>query len=279
MTPARYCLQKVLEKDPGFRFVLKSIPVAALPAVTALLAFYEEIDAVIFATQEPMVAFAKLNWWRLEVSRMIEGQSVDHPVMLALQAARKATPFAAERLLDLIDGVAQNVELAPFPNFEAVAVHVLHTAGIRERLIAEACGGSAISSETIYQLALVLEITRYIQHLHRYVRRGIAVMGEDELRQFKVTAPMLQACQTTPEIKALLAFQVQKVERANQQALAALSIAERRLIANLVLRCQLAVTLLDEIRKSDYRVLEELIQLTGLRGWWVVYRARAGMMG
>jgi phytoene synthase len=105
MNSERYCQQKVRAVDPGFSFSLKKLPQTKRDAVTAIMAFYIEIDDVIFECQEIAVAFTKLNWWRLEAAKLMQGEAVDHPVMVALQRAHKATPFSAQRLLDMIDGV------------------------------------------------------------------------------------------------------------------------------------------------------------------------------
>ena len=276
MKPALYCQQIVTAKEPGFGFAIKTLSVPTQNAVTALMAFYIEMDEVIFSCQEPVVALAKLNWWRLEVTKWLQGQAVDHPVIVALREARELAPFAAERLLPLIDGMAQNVNLVPFSTFEEVTLHVLHTAGIRELLMAEVVrGDETVPTEVVYQLALVLELARFVQHLHRYVRRGVAVFGDDELRRFQVSQAMLQRCRTTLEIKNLLAYQVEKAERAFLQATAGMTALQRRSLANLLVRASMALALLREIEKSDFKVLEQLISLTPIRCWWIAFRSRA----
>jgi phytoene synthase len=275
MQPQRYCQQKVTTNEPGFIFSLKKLTPEQRDAVTAVMAFYLEIDDVVFECQEMAVAFTKLNWWRLEVTQLMAGQAVDHPVMLALQQIKKQVPFSALRLVDMIDGIAQNLNFSPFNTFEDITLHIINTAGVRELLIAEIVGHDAkISSETIYPFALVLELARYVQHLRRYVRRGLIVLGEDELVKFQVSPAILQAYQTTPEIKNLLQYQVEKAEFAYQKANALLSESERRLLRNLLLRCQMALTLLREIQASEFSVLENLISLTPFKCWWVALRFR-----
>jgi phytoene synthase len=273
MQPQQYCQQKVAANEPGFVFSLKKLTPTQRDAVTAVMAFYLEIDDVVFECQEMAVAFTKLNWWRLEVTKLMAGQSVDHPVMLALQQVLKQMPFSTQRLVDMIDGIAQNLNFSPFNTFEDITLHIINTAGVRELLIAEIIGcDEKISSEAIYPFALVLELTRYVQHLRRYVRRGLIVLGEDELVKFQVSPEMLQAYQTTPQIKNLLQYQVGKAELAYRQADALLSESERRLLRNLLLRCQLALTLLGEIKASEFSVLENLIMLTPFKCWWVALR-------
>jgi phytoene synthase len=273
MQPQRYCQQKVATSEPGFVFSLKKLTPKQRDAVTAVMAFYLEIDEVVFECQEMAVAFAKLNWWRLEVTKLMAGQAVDHPVMLALQQLVKQAPFSAQRLVDMIDGIAQNLNFSPFNTFEDITLHIINTAGVRELLIAEIVGCHAeISSETIYPFALVLELARYVQHLRRYVRRGLIVLGEDELGKFQVSPEMLQACKTTPQIKNLLQYQLEKAELAYQKADEVLTESERCFLRNLILRCQMALTLLREIKASEFSVLENLISLTPFRCWWVALR-------
>jgi phytoene synthase len=276
MKPQQYCQQKVAAIDPAFRFSLKKLTTVERDAATAMMAFYLEIDHVVFECQEQAVAFTKLNWWRLEAAKLMKGDAVDHPVMKALQQAQKLTPFEAQRLLDMVDGMAQNLNLSPFATFEDLTFHIIQTAGIRELLIAEVVQyDKNISPEILYQLTLVLELARYIQHLRRYVRRGLIVFGEDELRRFDVSRSMLQAYQITPAIKNLLQYQLEKAELAFAKAETVLSLEQRQKLASLIMRCQMALALLHEIKASEFAVLENFISLTPLRCWWLSFRSKA----
>jgi hypothetical protein len=82
----------------------------------------------------------------------------------------------------------------------------------------------------------------------------------------------LHSFKTTPEIKSFLTSQVEKVSRAYSQANDALTPLMRDQLKHLRARCDLSLATLREIQQSGFTVLENFIQLTPLKMWWVAYR-------
>jgi hypothetical protein len=90
------------------------------------------------------------------------------------------------------------------------------------------------------------------------------------MQKFQVTADMLGAYKTTPEIQQLLQYQMDKVERAHDHVMNDLNKYEQSLA--LRKRVEIAWCTLKEIKAADFKVLENYIQITPLKMWWVAYR-------
>ncbi len=269
MTPLQYCYQKAAPQGSALYYSIRQLPLIKRNAIVAIYALYVELNDVVFEYSDQGVAFAKINWWQLELSKLVDGKS-DHPVVIALKKSVSDFKISPQRFLDMMNGVTQNFNLSPFAMFEDVTVHLIHTAGVRELLIADVVQeDSQLSSETIYQFMLVLELVQHIQHLHRYVKRGLVLFSEDEMRKFGVSLPMLQAYKTTDEIRQLLAYEAEKIKRAYVQATAATTPDIRRDYKYLIIRSEIAMAVLREIQASRFEVLENLIDVTPLRRWWL----------
>ncbi len=268
MSPADYCAQKAAPAGSVFYYSVRSLSPAVRVMVEAIQAFYLELEEILVVCSDPTVAAAKFNWWRGE---LVNAQA-DHPVAIVLREGMARYSLDVMDFLKLIEGIEQVHQFLPFAILEDAVVYLIQTAGRREVLIARCCGVTG-ADETIYSLMLVVEWVHYIQHLRRYVQQGLMYFPKDELHKFNVTAADWHGFQTTPDIRHLLAYQAEKIERSYQQALTELHPEKKKGLSSLLIRSAIARVTLAEIQKSDYRVLENWICLTPLRCWWLAFRA------
>lgn len=268
MTPINYCYEKIAAHGTPLYFCVKKIFAEKRDGVVAVAAFYQELMDVILNGTDVSVSANQFNWWRNEVMQLLQG-TPEHPVTMAL----KETKVNPERLLDLIEGLEQNLSSPVFDTFETTVIHIMRTAGVRELMFAEALD-LKISKEIIYQFTMVLELVNYIQYLRHYIRRDLIFFPEDEMRKFNVSTESLRAYKTTPEIVNLLKYQAEKIDRSYQKAYAELTPDTKKQLSYTLSRCEIARATLQEIQNSGFCVLENFIQLTPLRMWWIAYRAK-----
>jgi len=266
MNSLEYCYEKAAPVGSTFYYSVKNLKVPERDVIVAITAFYKELDAIIFSYTDIGVARAQFNFWRDEVIKLTEGKP-EHPVSIALQKSAQSFSLPTFRLIELIDGVEENLSFSCFDSFEDVVIALMRTAGVRELLIAEVFHFS--EKEVVYQLMLVIELVNFMQNLRRFVSRGLIYFSKDELLRCRVTESAVLAVKTTPEIKNLLRGQAEKVERAYLKAQELLSPASRSGLSSLLIRADIARALCKEIAASDFRVMEEFIDLTPLRKWWI----------
>jgi phytoene synthase len=278
MTSEKYCYLKALKPDTAFYYSLSKLSVAQRDTIAALAALYQELNDIAYECHDIALARVKFAWWRNEIAKG-SGAPSDHPVILTLQKNMDLFKLSPQRLLDLSDGIEQNLNLSPFKTFEDVTLHIIHTAGLLELLIAQVqAGDEIISSEIIYSLSLVTELVQHIQYLRRDIRYGLVYFADDECEQFAVTEPMLHASSVTPEMQKLLQFQHEKIDRAYANALNELSQADKRYCSSLLIRAEIARVILREIAASGYQGLDKLITLTPLRYWWIAHKTRVFLL-
>ncbi len=243
MNPQVYCYEKVLIPGSIFYFAIKRLPQNQRDKVIAVQAFYQEIETTIFQFTDMSVIEARLNWWREQIFKIMQ-QTPDHPVALFLQQQK----VEVEMLLAIIDGLEQNLYHQSFKNFADVITYLQSSTGLRETLL-----GCADESAK-----LIIAWSHYIQNLHRYVQKEMLWFPDEELDQFKVKLNDFFAYKTTPEIRALLRFQIEKMNRL-QCDVSGFHLS----------RVKYANAVMQEIANSDFMVLESFIDLTPLRKWWV----------
>jgi len=255
----KYCYAQVAKPGGAFYYSLRKLTAEKRDALVAVHALYREITDTLFSSQEPNVTIAKFAWWRNEVMR----DQFDHPVLIFL----KQFNLPKENLLAMIDGIAESLHPAPFATFEDVVIHLMRSAGNRELLLTQKS-----SAEIVYQLMLVIELTHYLQHLRFYLQHNVVYFPADELVKFNVTLSMLNQLKMTPQIKNLLLYQIEKIERAYQAAKSALRSDERVELSSLIIRAEMAKVLLKEIQRSDFSMFDQVISLTPIKHWWIAFR-------
>lgn len=266
MTPEEYCYQKSVPLGSPLYFTLRKLTRRQSAAIAAIYAFYQEIEDVILNFEDLSVAQAKLNWWRDEVVKIQDGLP-EHPVSLALQKTKGFFSLDIFSLIKMIDGFEHILVYPIFATFEDVVIFLMRTAGVRELLIANVqMQNDTIMEDRIHQMTLGYELVHWIQHLHRYVKKGFVFFGQDELQQFQVSESELQALKTTENIRELLKFQAEKVRRSYQLVKNQKITPE---LNNLRMRFEIAYQILLEIEKSHFTVLENYITITPLRSWWI----------
>lgn len=269
MTPIQYCYEKIAAQGSPVYYSIKKVRSEKRDALVIVEAFYQELEDVLLKSSDPNVAHNQLNWWRTEVIKIPQGLAC-HPVTRAMNDAGLTD---IHMYFDMIDGIEQALAFQSFDTFEDLVVHMMRTGGARELLLIDLLELSEkIPEEIIYQFSMVIELVKYIQCLRHYIRRGLIMFPRDELQKFQVSTDLLDAYKTTPEIKNLLASQVEKITRAYQQANESLTPLMREQVKHLRARCDLSLATLREIQQSGFTVLENFIQLTPLKMWWVAYR-------
>jgi len=163
-------------------YSLKKTPILQRKAILAVMAFYQEIENIVFEVNDPNLAILKLNWWRDEISKIQNG-TPEHPVSREL---KNISNLSCEHLHTIIDGMQQNLFFLPFLSFEEVTIHIMRTAGARECLLAEIVTVNPPNQEVIYQFALMLELIHYMQNLHRHIKKGLIIFSEQEMKKFFV---------------------------------------------------------------------------------------------
>lgn len=242
------------------------------PAVAALHALARELGRVPHECTEPAVAHAKLAWWREELARSCAG-GARHPVTRVLAPALARAPLAPESLLELVAAFEEELDPPRYPDFEALHRHCLARGGTLALLEARVLGAVAARSEpAVRELGAALRLAESLAAIGGDVRRGYVFVPGDELAAAGVTEAQLRVGRTTPAIRALLERHAQRAGTRLQRALDTLPPVERRALRAGRIRARLALALLAEIRRDDYRLLERRVTLTPIRRLWIAWR-------
>ena len=281
MTPDQYCQDKAAQSGSSFYYAFLFLPPRPRAAITALYAFYREVDDTVDEIEDSAVARAKLLWWRGELRQLYAGQP-SHPVTRALQPHLEAFDISHQHLSEIIDGMEMDLDQTRYLDFPGLARYCHHVAGVVGLLAARIFGGrDPATFEYAARLGLAFQLTNIIRDVGEDARKGRIYLPMDELKRFEVPAADILNRRYSERFTALMRFQAERAEQAYDAALALLPAAERRGQRPGLIMAGIYRALLREIVASEFQVLHQRISLTPLRKLWIAWRiwVRPGSLG
>ncbi|MBI1397627.1 MAG: presqualene diphosphate synthase HpnD [Betaproteobacteria bacterium] len=272
MTPDQYCAEKTAKSGSSFYYSFLFLPPPRRRAITALYAFCREVDDIVDTIMDPAVARQKLAWWRDETGRLFEG-TPQHPVTMALQAPVREFALPREYFADILDGMQMDLDYNRYPDFPTLEAYCYRVAGVVGLLSARIFGfANDATLRYARSLGLALQLTNIVRDVGEDVRRNRIYLPLDELERFGVTTDDLVLCRETPEVSALLAFQVERARTFYADALAALPPEDRRAQRAGLVMANIYARLLDEVAREGARAMSRRVSLTPVRKLWIAWR-------
>lgn len=272
MSPDDYCQQKAAASGSSFYYSFLFLPPERRRAITALYAFCREVDDTVDETSDEAVARTKLAWWRKEVAAMLAGEPT-HPVTKALQPHLAAYRIESRHLVAIIDGMEMDLNQTRYLDYPGLKRYCWHVAGVVGILSASIFGVTRPETlEYAERLGLAFQLTNIIRDVGEDARKGRIYLPVNELQQFSVSAADLLNARHSENFEKLMAFQAARAQTVYDEAFALLPTEDRRAQRPGLIMASIYRTLLTEIEKDSYHVLEHRISLTPIRKLWLAWK-------
>ena len=273
MTPDQYCADKAAQSGSSFHYSFRLLDPARRTAITALYAFCREVDDAVDEVADPDVARVKLAWWRTEVDALFKG-SPHHPVAMALLPVVRRYGLPEAHLQTVIDGMQMDLDTVRYLDFAGLELYCHRVAGVVGLMSAEIFGYADPATRGYARdLGVAFQLTNIIRDVGEDARRGRIYLPQDDLARFGVASSDLLRARSSPEFARLMAFEVDRARSWYDRALGQLPASDRRAQRAGLAMAAIYRTLLDEIARDGYRVLDRRIALTPLRKLWIATRA------
>ncbi len=272
MNPHDYCQKKAAASGSSFYYSFLFLPPERRQAIMALYAFCREVDDVVDECQDPSIAQNKLDWWRAEVTRAYAGEA-SHPVGQALADIRPNFNLPAEQLLEIIDGMQMDLSQTRYLDFKGLRLYCYRVASVVGLLAAEIFGYQDRQTlKYAHDLGLAFQLTNIIRDVGEDARRGRIYLPIDELQQFDVPAKDILEARHSDNFIELMRFQSERAIVFYDQAMAQLPQVDRKAQRPGLIMAAIYRTLLDEIARDDFQVLDRRTSLTPIRKLWIASR-------
>lgn len=273
MDPHQYCQEKAASSGSSFYYSFLFLPPLRRRAITALYAFCREVDDVVDECADIHIARAKLDWWRGELLAAYAGEPT-HPVGQALQDVLKDFDLPREQLEEIVAGMEMDLNTGRYADFESLQLYCYRVASVVGLLAAEIFGYE--DRETLkyaHDLGIAFQLTNIIRDVGEDARRGRIYLPIEDLQRFNVPAADILETRYSDNFRALMAFQAERARQYYEQAFAHLPAQDRKSQRPGLVMAGIYRTLLDEIERDGFLVLDRRTSLTPLRKLWIAWRA------
>ncbi|MBS0308755.1 MAG: presqualene diphosphate synthase HpnD [Proteobacteria bacterium] len=272
MSPDEYCQQKAAQSGSSFYYSFLFLPPERRRAITALYAYCREVDDTVDECTDVMVARNKLIWWRKEIGAMLDGKPT-HPVTQALQPHLQTCSLEGKHLLAIIDGMEMDLDQTRYLDYPGLQRYCWHVAGVVGILSASIFGYTrAETLQYAEKLGLAFQLTNIIRDVGEDARKGRIYLPVNELQQFNVTAADLLNARHSENFEKLMRFQVERAQTVYDEAFSLLPKEDRRTQRPGLMMAAIYRTLLDEIERDGFHVLNQRISLTPIRKLWLAWK-------
>jgi phytoene synthase len=255
-------------------FSLLYTPPERREAVTALYAIDAEIRESAQSANHD-VAHTRLQWWRQEVERLVNGNPL-HPATRALAASpTSATGFA--RLHELIAAADMDLARMTYLNMAELRAYGSRSGGAIQELIAAVLVGPDPLEESARaasnRIGAGIRQAEMLRDVRQDAHDGRLYIPLDELEKDRVKLEHLRARQVSASAKAVLARFCAAVAQDLDTAMTSFPAPMRSHLRPLFVMAALHRRLLQRIARRDYQVAGERIELGPLEKPWVAWRA------
>ena len=271
MTPDEYCQQKAAASGSSFYYSFLFLPAERRRAITALYAFCREVDDIADEVSDVAIARTKLAWWRTEVANLFAGHPA-HPVMKAIAPFVKEYGLDAGRMNEIIDGMEMDLTHHRYPDFDSLKLYCHRVAGVVGQLSASIFGyGNPATLEYAEALGVAFQLTNIIRDVGEDARRDRVYLPGDELARFGLSPEDILARRGGEAFKKLMELQAERAQSFYDLALSKLAPEDRAAQRAGLIMAAIYRTLLAEIHRDRFDVLDKRIALTPLRKLWIAW--------
>jgi phytoene synthase len=275
MTPQQYVQDKAASSGSSFYYAFLFLPKPRRLCITAFYAFCREVDDVVDEVSEPGVAAAKLAWWRQAVLDAFEGQ-IHHPVLKALLPWCEEFQIQSHHLLSIIEGCEMDLTQTRYLDRASLEGYCHLVAGVVGEVSALIFGQQSTQTKAYaHQLGQAFQLTNIIRDVGEDAMRGRIYLPISELQQFDVKAHEILNRIDSERFKALMAHQASKAKALYAKAFELLPDVDKRAQKPGLMMASIYRTLLDEIERAEFPVLNQRVSLTPIRKLWLAWKVQA----
>jgi phytoene synthase len=272
MDPREYCREKAAASGSSFYYSFRVLKPEKRDAITAFYALCRELDDVVDECSDANVARIKLAWWRNEINNLYEGIP-QHPVTQALHQSSTFQSIARAWLEEIVEGMEMDLDLHRYPDYKTLLLYCHRAAGVVGQASAAIFGyRNHQTLKYAHELGVAFQLTNIIRDVGEDALRGRIYLPLEELEQFGVGPNEILHRQHSDRFQSLMQFQYERANQAYERALAWLPGEDRSSQRAGLAMAAIYRALLEEIRRSDFRVLDQKISLPPVRKLWLAWK-------
>ncbi|MEI7695471.1 MAG: phytoene/squalene synthase family protein [Chlorobium sp.] len=262
----KYCRNISKEHAKTFYLATLFLPKKQQQPIFAIYALLRTVDDVVDMAEEKL-AHGLIT--REEISRMLEswksklkacyaGNVENDPIMMAWHETLKSYSISIDLPLDLMDGVAMDIEFKPFETFEDLYVYCYKVAAVVGLMTSEIFGYSDKQAlQHAIELGIAMQLTNILRDVGEDVNRGRIYLPLEDLQRFNYSSEELMQKSMNENFIELMKFQIERARNYYRLSDKGIPMLERRSRFGVAISSINYGNILTAIEKNSYDVFSK----------------------
>jgi phytoene synthase len=261
------CRRMHRRHDPTYYWATRRLPGDVRPATHALYGYVRTADEIVDGPRRPASPQDRrlaLDAWEGELERGLAAGHSRHPVVGALVHAGLRHRLPLEELRGYMRSMRLDCAPVRIATWSELEAYMDGSAGSVGRIMAPLLGVPARHHAGYGRLGLAFQLTNCIRDLREDTRLDRIYLPADERARFGVGESDLARAHASPELKALVAFQVRRARALFAEAEPAVAASPRSVRRGVRLAAGVYRRVLDRAAGVEFDVLG---RRAGVRAW------------
>jgi 15-cis-phytoene synthase len=264
----------------NFYYGFLVLPSHKRDALCAVYAFMRRADDI---SDDPSLPVdqrrEKLNHWICSLTRVVEGEKTDDPVLLALADSQKRFNISLNLLQELVHGTAMDVERnegrLQYDTFDQLYDYCYHVASVVGLICIRIFGYRDPRAEKLAErTGVAFQLTNIIRDVKEDSQLGRVYIPREDLKTYGVDPAVLTNGSAAVAFRPVLAFEAERAREYYRSADELLPLVDEDSQPALWTLVEIYRRLLERIAQRDFDVFSERVRLSTAekmtvlaRGW------------
>lgn len=272
MDAERYSAERIAASHSSLFYATLFAERSKRQDLNALFALTAELRDVALTVSDSGVAAMKLQWWRDEIVRALEGVG-EHPLAPALASLARDHDLPAAYFMEIADAVQMDLERPGYANLAELSLYLYRSGGVPAAIAATILGyGNAVTERFAQQLGFALRLVEIVRSLGADARQGRIYLPRERMDAFSVAPADLVASRTSDHLVRLLAELAGNARDHYRRALDLLPPPDRPRQRPVIIAGTLYMRLLDRMEAHGFQVIEQRFVLHPAHKLWLAWR-------
>mgnify|MGYP001809687779 CR=1 FL=1 len=215
----RYCRDISRHHAKTFYLATLFLPKRQQNPIFAIYALLRTVDDLVDLAEDKLtngqITRQEINGllenWKTRLKSCYRGEVADDPIMMAWHDTLKTYPIAIELPLDLMDGVAMDIEFRKFETFDELYVYCYKVASVVGLMTSEIFGYSDRQAlQHAIELGIAMQLTNILRDIGEDIDRGRIYLPMEDLKRFNYSEEEFMKKTMNRNFLELMKFQIER---------------------------------------------------------------------
>ena len=217
-----YCRQIAKHHAKTFYLATKFLPKRQQNPIFAMYALLRTVDDLVDLAQDKLsngqltreAINDSIADWKVRLRACYDGKPSNDPILMAWQDTLRHYSIPIDLPLDLIDGVAMDIDFKTFETFDELYVYCYKVASVVGLMTVEIFGYSNKKAlQHAIDLGIAMQLTNILRDIGEDIDRNRIYLPLEDLRRFDYSREEFMSRTMNDKFVALMKFQIERARK------------------------------------------------------------------